>query len=673
MPPSHSVPHDAVAGQNGRVRVVIEDVSPSVDGGRFPAKRVVGDLVIVEADVFADGHDAIGAVVLHRPADRDHWSEVAMKPLVNDRWSGQFSVDALGRHCFTVAAWIDRFATWRSGLRKRVTAGQEVAAELLIGGDLIHEAAVAAAGFDAQRLDELERRLRDSSNGPAALALAEDEDLARLMFRYAPRRFAATYAPELGLTADRPKAGFSAWYEMFPRSAAPERRHGTLKDVVARLPYVASMGFDVLYLPPIHPIGRSYRKGRNNAVEAGPDDPGSPWGIGGPEGGHTAIHPQLGTLEDFRDLVAAAQRHGIELAMDVAFQASPDHPWVREHPEWFRKRPDGTIQYAENPPKKYQDIYPFDFECEAWESLWHELKAVFLHWIDQGVRIFRVDNPHTKPFSFWQWVIAEIHRDHPETIFLAEAFTRPRIMERLAKIGFTQSYTYFAWRDTKHELTTYLTELTRSELREYFRPNLWPNTPDILPESLQAGGRPAFMARLVLAATLSGNYGIYGPPFEHGWSAPREPGSEEYLNSEKYEIHVHDVERPDSLRHFIARVNQIRRTTPSIAHAAALEFHPVDNEQLICYSRASPDRSDVLLVVVNLDPWHVQSGWVDFAVERLDLPSNRPYQMHDLLSDARYLWHGNRNYVELNPQVAPAHLFRLRRRARSERDFEYYL
>jgi starch synthase (maltosyl-transferring) len=658
---------------DGRSRVVIENVAPRVDCGEYPVKRVVGDVVTIQADVFADGHDAISAVVRQRHDGDADWVEIAMRPLVNDRWSAEFTVDRIGRHVFTVVAWIDRFVTWQRDLRKRVAAGQDVAIELVTGAELIKQAAEHASGLDRERLGEFARRLGDLSSSNAALALAEDEELSRLMLCYTERRFATTHTKDLWITVDRPKAGFSAWYEMFPRSAAAEPRHGTLKDVEARLPYIASMGFDVLYLPPIHPIGHSFRKGRNNLTDASPEDVGSPWGIGSEEGGHTAIHPQLGTMADFRSLRAAAERQGIELALDVAFQTSPDHPYVDEHPEWFRKRPDGTIQYAENPPKKYQDIYPFDFESDAWQSLWQELKEVFLFWTNEGVRIFRVDNPHTKPFTFWEWVIPEVQRDYPETIFLAEAFTRPKIMQRLAKLGFTQSYTYFAWRDTKYEITKYFTELTRSELREYFRPNLWPNTPDILPESLQIGGRPAFMVRLVLAATLSGNYGVYGPPFEHGWSAPREHGSEEYLNSEKYEIHQHDVERPDSLRDFIARVNKVRRATPAIAHAGTLEFHAIENEQLICYSRVAPDLSDVLLVIVNLDYWHTQSGWVDFPIDRLELPSNRPYQMHDLLTDARYLWHGNRNYVELDPQVSPAHLFRLRRRARSERDFEYFL
>ncbi len=460
---------------------------------------------------------------------------------------------------------------------------------------------------------------------------------------------------------------------MFPRSAGPKGKHGTLKDVEVCLPYVASMGFDVLYLPPVHPIGHSHRKGPNNREAAEPGDVGSPWGIGGKEGGHKAIHSELGTMQDFVALVKAAEKHGLEIALDIAFQCSPDHPYVREHPEWFRKRPDGTIQYAENPPKKYQDIYPFDFETEAWKSLWEELKSVFLFWIDKGVRIFRVDNPHTKPFAFWEWVIGEIRRDWPEVLFLSEAFTRPKVMYRLAKAGFSQSYTYFAWRDTKWELTKYFTELAKPPVCEFFRPNLWPNTPDILPESLQVGGQAAFMTRLVLAATLAGNYGIYGPPYEHGWSAPREPGSEEYLNSEKYQLHHHDLERPDSLKDFITRVNSIRRDSPAMSHRGELKFHTAENEEIICYSRTAPDGSEIVLMIVNLDPHYRQSAWVELPLAEMCLPDDRPYQMHDLLTDARYSWHGNRNYVELDPTSSPAHIFRIRQRSRSERDFEYYL
>ena len=658
---------------DGRSRVVIENIDPQVDCGEFPIKRVVGDTVTVEADVFADGHDAVAAALQFRQDGEEDWSQIAMQPLVNDRWAAEFRVEQLGTYRYTVVGWIDHFTTWRHDLRKRIEAGQDVAVELLIGADLVRQAADRASDGDRQQLKRIEEQLRSDRVRQQPTAVVDDVKLVALMSQWSRPPAPETRGPDLLVTVERRRAAFSAWYEMFPRSAASEPRHGTLKDVEARLPYVASMGFDVLYLPPIHPIGRSHRKGPNNAPEAQPGDVGSPWGIGSEEGGHQAIHSKLGTIADFRSLVRAAEKHGVELALDIAFQSSPDHPYVREHPEWFRNRPDGTIQYAENPPKKYQDIYPFDFETEAWRSLWEELKCVFQFWIDKGVRIFRVDNPHTKPFAFWQWVLEELRREHPDLIFLSEAFTRPKVMYRLAKAGFSQSYTYFAWRDTKHELTEYFTELTRSGVREFFRPNLWPNTPDILPESLQVGGRAAFMSRLVLAATLSGNYGIYGPPFEHGWSAPREPGSEEYLHSEKYQVHQHDVDRPDSLQHFIARVNAIRRESPAIAHAGELVFHHAENEQIICYSRATPDGSDIVLVIVNLDPNYRQAAWIELPLEKFDLPANRPYQMHDLLTDARYLWHGNRNYVELDPATSPAHIFRIRRRARSERDFEYYL
>ena len=433
------------------------------------------------------------------------------------------------------------------------------------------------------------------------------------------------------------------------------------------------MGFDVLYLPPIHPIGRQFRKGRNNAVSARDDDAGSPWGIGSEEGGHKAIHPQLGTLDDFKHLLHKAREYGIEIALDVAFQCSPDHPYAKEHAEWFRKRPDGTIQYAENPPKKYQDIYPIDFESPDWEKLWDELLSVFLFWAKQGVRIFRVDNPHTKPFGFWEWLLGEVKKEYPDVLFLAEAFTRPKVMYRLAKLGFTQSYTYFAWRNTKAELTQYLTELTKPPVSDFFRPNFWPNTPDILTEHLQHGGRPAFMGRLVLAATLTASYGIYGPAFELAVNRPRETGSEEYFDSEKYEVKHWDLENPESLHDFIARVNGIRRANPALHSNDRLLFHPISNDQMICYSKTTPDLTNVMAAIVNLDPYHTQSGWVELPLDQLGLGGDQPYQLHDLLSDARYLWHGERNYVELNPQVVPAHVFRLRRRVRSERDFEYYL
>jgi starch synthase (maltosyl-transferring) len=659
----------------GRRRVVIEAVHPEIEGGRFPIKRVCGEMVIVEADAFTDGHDAIACALLYRRDSAPNWSEVRMESLGNDRWQGQFTVSELGGYRYTVSAWVEHFASWRRDLAKKVEAGQDVSIDLLAGAELIQQASQRASGPMAEQLKTWATTLRAEHMGDLAKTeLALDAELARVMRRYADRELATTYHRELEVVVDREKARFSAWYEIFPRSCAVEPgRHGTFKDCEARLPYVAAMGFDVLYLPPIHPIGSTHRKGRNNAPSTDPDDPGSPWGIGSEAGGHKAVHPQLGTLEDFRHLVAKGQDYGLEVALDLAFQCSPDHPYVKEHPQWFRWRPDGTVQYAENPPKKYQDIYPLEFETEAWRDLWEELKSVVLFWIAQGVHIFRVDNPHTKPFQFWEWLIRDVRHAHPEVIFLAEAFTRPKIMYNLAKRGFTQSYTYFAWRNTKAELIAYFTELTQTGVREFFRANPWPNTPDILTEYLQYGGRPAFMSRLVLAATLGANYGIYGPAFELCENRAREPGSEEYLNSEKYEIKQWDLDRPDSLKDLIARVNRIRRENPALQSDWSLRFHAVDNDQLICYSKHTEDLANIMLIVVNLDPHHTQSGWVELPLDALELGREGSYQVHDLLSDSRYLWHGPRNFVELSPHLVPAHIFRLRRRVRTEQDFEYYM
>jgi starch synthase (maltosyl-transferring) len=661
----------------GRKRVVIEGVHPEIDCGRFPIKRARGEQVFVEADAFTDGHDLLSCALLFRRDNAAQWTAVPMEALGNDRWRGGFTVWEVGLYRYTVKAWIDRFGSWRRDLSKKVEAGQDVAVDLLVGAELIQQASKRAAGVAAEQLRTWALTLQghhQQAGGPDKIPLALSAELAALMAQYPDQQLATTYGKELSVVVDRERARFSAWYEMFPRSCAREPgHHGTFKDCEARLPYIAAMGFDVVYLPPVHPIGRTHRKGRNNAPTATPDDPGSPWGIGAAEGGHKAVHPQLGTLEDFRRFVAKAQEYGIDVALDIAFQCSPDHPYVKEHPQWFRWRPDGTVQYAENPPKKYQDIYPLEFETDQWQDLWQELKSVLLFWTQQGVRIFRVDNPHTKPFRFWEWVIGEVKQAYPEVIFLSEAFTRPKVMYRLAKLGFTQSYTYFAWRNTKPELTQYFTELMQTEVREYFRPNLWPNTPDILTEYLQLGGRPAFMARLVLAATLGASYGIYGPAFELCENQPREPGSEEYLYSEKYEIKHWDLDRADSLKDFIGRVNRIRRENLALHGDWNLRFHAVDNDQLICYSKHTDDFSNVLLVIVNLDPHHRQSGWVEVAVETLGLDDTGPYQVHDLLSDSRYLWHGRRNYVELDPQIVPAHIFRIRRRVRTERDFEYYM
>jgi starch synthase (maltosyl-transferring) len=656
-----------------KARVVIEGLSPRVDCGRFPVRRVLGDSVIVEADAFADGHDAVAASVLYRHESETEWRVSPMSFLGNDRWRGRFTAQTLGRYLFTVEAWVDHLESWRRALAKKQQAGQDIEIELQQGAALALAHAGRVAEPEARRLREWAKALTDPVRESAERALlAQSEALHELARRSPDPELVLRHEPPLAIEVDRERARFSSWYEMFPRSAAPRPgEHGTLADVEALLPYVASMGFDVLYLPPIHPIGEIERKGPNNRTGASPDDPGSPWAIGSREGGHKDVHPRLGTLADFRRLLASAGTLGLEIALDIAFQCAPDHPYVREHPQWFLKRPDGTVQYAENPPKKYQDIYPFWFECEDWQALWAELKSVFEFWIAQGVRIFRVDNPHTKPFAFWEWVIGEIRRAHPEVIFLAEAFTRPKVMYRLAKLGFTQSYNYFPWRNSKREIVEYFTELSSQPLCEFFRPSLWPNTPDILTEYLQFGGRPAFVTRLMLAATLGASYGIYGPPFELMDQRPRESGSEEYLDSEKYQLRSWSRDDPASLKDLITRLNRIRRENPALQSNAGLKFHPIDNEALIAYSKTSDE--DSLLVVVNVDPHHAQSGWLQLDLAALALPIDAPYQMDDLVSGARFLWRGARNYVALDPAGTAAHLFRIRRKVRSERDFDYFL
>ncbi len=660
---------------DGRKRVIIEGVQPQVDCGRFPAKRVTGDRVEVEADIFTDGHDSISARLLWRREGASEWQEAPMVPLVNDRWRGQFVVTELGGYEFTILAWVDRFLTWYRDMRKRVDAGQQVEVQFLVAADLIDRAVESSSPPPADRrtLEEWAARFRDEElSAETRTGQLFNGELPALMERYSDRRFALQLDRPIPVTVDRERARFSAWYELFPRSTGPAGQQGTFATVIETLPYVASMGFDVLYLPPIHPIGTSFRKGKNNALEAEPGDVGSPWAIGSNEGGHTAIHPDLGTLADFRKLVAKAAEHDLEIALDIAYQVSPDHPWVEEHPEWFRQLPDGTIQYAENPPKKYQDIYPIDFESSDWRALWNELRDVMLFWVNEGVKIFRVDNPHTKAFRFWQWAIAEIRKDHPDVIFLAEAFTRPRIMQWLAKAGFTQSYTYFTWRNTKQELIDYMKELTRTEMREYFRPNFWPNTPDILHESLQHGGRSNFMARFVLASTLSSNYGIYGPAYELLEHAPRDPGSEEYLHSEKYEIRDWNLDHPDSLKPFIARVNRIRKQNPALQSNESIRFHRIDNDQMICYSKRTDDRKNLILVVVNLDPHHRQAANLYLDLEELGIDPEMTFEVHDLITNARYYWQGPTNYVELDPHVVPAHVFRLRARIRDENDYPLY-
>ena len=656
-------------------RVIVEGVKPEIDGGQFPIKRIAGEEILVEADIFAEGHDILHAVILHRPLGEATWSETPLVQGVNDLWTGSIAFDTLGRHEYTVQAWVDPFASWSRDLGKKITAGQDVSSELLEGVESLKAAAGRASGDDAGWLLNCSKRVAETAGQAERVADALDPEVLLRMTRNVDRSPGCTYEKRLPVMVERERARFGSWYECFPRSTSPEPgQHGTFRTLEARLPYIAGMGFDVLYLPPIHPIGVSFRKGPNNTLTPGPDDPGSPWAIGSFDGGHKAILHELGTMADFDRLVAASKSLGLEIALDIAFQCSPDHPYVREHPQWFRHRPDGTIKYAENPPKKYQDIYPIDFDSEDWPNLYAELRDVFLFWVDRGIKVFRVDNPHTKPFRFWEYCLREVWDRHPDTIFLSEAFTRPKVMKRLAKVGYTQSYSYFTWRTDKYGLTEYLTELTRTECVEYMRPNFFVNTPDILHEFLQHGGRPAGMIRLVLAATLAANYGIYGPPFELSVANAVRQGSEEYYDSEKYQVRHWNLDAPDSLRDYITRVNQIRRDNPALQDNRSLEFFPTDNDLVIAYGKSTPDLANVIIVVVNLDPFHPQSAWVRLPLEKLGLPPahESPYQVHDLIGDSRYLWQGESNFVRLDPQATPAHIFRVRRKVKTECDFDYY-
>jgi starch synthase (maltosyl-transferring) len=578
-----------------------------------------------------------------------------MEPLVNDRWRASFTADRIGEYRFRVCAWRDDLATWARDVDAKIAAGQDVRVDAEEGARLVEEAVkkTERATPETHSLLGWAERLRAGIDAQTRADLSQLVELGRT---HLCRADAVVFDATSPVWVDRPLAGFSAWYELFPRSASPDpERAGTLRDVADRIDDIAGMGFDVVYLPPIHPIGESHRKGPNNRRDAQAGDPGSPWAIGSKDGGHTAIHPELGTFADFEHLVRRARLRGMEIALDLALQCAPDHPWVSEHPDWFNHRADGSIAYAENPPKKYEDIVPIDFACEDRDALWNALLEVVRFWADHGVRVFRVDNPHTKPFAFWEWLIAQVRETDPDVLFLAEAFTRPRVMERLAKIGFTQSYTYFTWRNTKHELVEYFTELTQRPVADYFRPNVWPNTPDILHATLQHGSRGTFLARQVLASCLSASYGIYGPAFELMERTPREEGSEEYLDSEKYQVRHWNLDRADSLRHFIARCNEIRRAHPALHTNETLRFHHVDNDQLLCWSKTAGD--DIVLCIVNLDPTETQSGWTGLDLPALGLRDDTPLQLHDLLTDAQYRWDGARNFVQLDPRGVPAHVF----------------
>ncbi len=669
---ARSYTYAPMTDKDDRKRVVIDYVGPQVDCGRFPIKRAAGETVKVVVCAFADGHDQISVELLYRKSGQSEWTIRPMAYDINDEWVATFKVTELGGYLYTVRGWIDRFGTWRSDLQKKSGAGQDVAVELKMGAGLLRETADRAEPADGEKLTQGANLFQSPAPVEEAVELALSEELSGIMHKYPDRSRATTYDRELAVMVDRPKAVFSTWYEMFPRSLGEAGRHGTFRDSERLLPEIAALGFDVLYLPPIHPIGQTHRKGKNNITSATPDDPGSPWAIGSAEGGHKAIHPQLGSLDDFRRLIKKAGEHGLEVAMDLALQCSPDHPYVKTHPEWFRWRPDGTVQFAENPPKQYQDIIPFNFESDQWPDLWEELKSIVLFWIGEGIRIFRVDNPHTKPFHFWQWLLAEIHRDYPEVIFLSEAFTRPKVMERLAKLGFNQSYTYFAWRNTKWELEQYIRALTQAPTVEYMRPSFWPNTPDILPQYVQYGGRPAFIIRLILAATLSASYGIYGPAFELGVSEAIE-GKEEYLNSEKYEIKQWDWNARGNIRAVIERVNRIRRQNPALQSTRNIKLYRIDNEAILCYGKMTEDKSNIVVTAVNLDPYHRQSGWMRLPLQELEIEPGKPFLAHDLLTDDKYIWPGEANYVELDPRVMPAHILRIHKGLRRETDFDYFL
>jgi len=642
----------------GDVRTVwIAGVWPELAGGRHPVKRVVGDTFDVSADILREGHEALAAVLKYRAVKDTTWREAPMRHVDNDRWEGRFLLEENTRYLYTIEAYPNAYRSWRADLEKRLAAGMEVTSEVLEGAALLRPALERAVGADKKRIETLLAQLERAATPLERTKLLLADETAELVESYPDRSAATTYDRELEVVVDRPVAQCAAWYEIFPRSQGRDGRHGTFRDCIDRLPAIAAMGFDVLYLTPIHPIGRSFRKGPNNSLTAGPDDPGSPWAIGSEHGGHKAVEPALGTLNDFRELVNAAHGAGLEIALDYALQCSPDHPYVREHPEWFHHRPDGTIKYAENPPKKYQDIYPLNFYCRDREALWEELKSIVLFWIEQGVRIFRVDNPHTKPIVFWAWLIREIQTLYPDVVFLSEAFTRPKLMQALAKVGFTQSYTYFTWRNWKDELIAYFTELTRTEVAEYFRGHLFTSTPDILPPILQDGGRPAFKLRLALAATLSSLYGIYSG-YELIENAPI-PGTEEYLNSEKYEIPVRDWDAAGNITDYVTRINQIRHENPALREYRNLEFYESDDDSVLFYGKRSADGRNVVWVVVNLDPFEAHDARLHLPLDRFELTAEDRIQTHELLTDQRQIWRGPAHTIRLDPAREPAAIFRV--------------
>ncbi len=660
--------------KEGNGRVVIENIYPEIDGGRFPIKKVIKDRVKIKADLLTDGHNLISGRVLYKNNSDIDWNSGPLTSDGDDTFIGDFKVTELGVWEYTIIAWINEFATWQRDMEKRLSADSDIKIDLKIGVELLEGALKKAPEKIKKKLEKTIALILNTKSKIRSLKAALDNDLIQIMGLYGERKNISVYEKNLLIIVDPEIAGFSAWYEMFPRGNWGDcEEKGTFKIVEKRLDYIKNMGFNVLYFPPIHPIGSMFRKGKNNSEKAETGDVGSPWAIGGIDGGHKSVLAELGTIKDFNSLVKKARKKGVYIALDLAYQCSPDHPYVKRHPEWFKKRPDNSIQYAENPPKKYQDIYPIDFSTKKWKELWEELKSIVLYWIDQGVTIFRVDNPHTKSLSFWEWMITSIKKDHPEIVFLAEAFTRPKMMYRLAKLGFSQSYTYFTWRNTKAELTTYLTELTKTQKIEYFRPNFWPNTPDILNEYLQMGGEAAFKIRLILAALLSPNYGIYGPVFELCKDIPVKSGSEEYLNSEKYEIRKWDIKDPGSISTFISKINKIRNENRVFRSIENLDFFNIDNENLISFAKYNDDLSEIYLIIVNLDTDWKQSGWLEFKIDKFNIAEKRPYQVFDQLNNKYYIWNGTRNFIELDPKQSPAHIFKLKRFQKTEKNFDYYV
>jgi len=640
--------------KNGKARVIIEDVQPMVDNGLYLAKRTVGERVDVSATIFGDGHDHIRAEVLYKKQGAKKWETAELNPTFNDRWSASFAVSETGIYEFTIQAWVDHFDTWYDGFKKKAAAKVDVKVELMEGALLLTE----LSKTNSTLLPHI-KKLEDTSRYQSAIDFVLSPAFAGIVHSNPLRANETKLETEVRIQVEYAKANFSAWYEFFPRSASMDSgKHGTFQDCIRLLPRIAAMGFDVLYFPPIHPIGKINRKGKNNNVRSEKGEPGSPWAIGSGEGGHKSILPALGTLEDFKKLVIEAKKLGIDLAMDIAFQCAPDHPYVTAHPEWFKQRPDGSIQYAENPPKKYQDIFPFNFETDNWKELWEELKSVFIFWIEHGVSVFRIDNPHTKPIAFWQWVIAEVQKEYPDTIFLAEAFTRPKIMDSLGKVGFTQSYTYFTWRVSKQELIQYVNELVYGPSRNFFRPNFWPNTPDILPYHLQNQGENSFILRYALAATLSSNYGVYGPSYEFYENTPIQ-GREEYFNSEKYEVRHYDWKRTNRMTDIMSLLNKIRKENAALQSTWNTQFCAIENNQIVAYIKATDDLSNIILVVVNLDPNNGQNGYIQLPKERLKLTDKINVKLHDLITDEHYTWTQEWNFVNLNPNKMPFHIFKL--------------